>query len=511
MVHMKFGLLAAAVVALSASAVAQVRGPVPLAWRWQQPTSAVPGELVAKNDTIFAAVGRRVYALDRATGNQKWRYPAGDPIQGSFNRGVQISGDVVVAVSDQRILYAIDSESGRLKWEATLPSALSGSPQIAGGLIVLPFGDNTIKALRAEDGSEAWAKPVEITNGIYGSLAAEGNDVFITTGALELICIDAVRGAPRWRVQFAQMNPDVVPVIAEDLVYVISGDFLLGLARQNGGQRVRVNVREQAVFGPAVTGTTLSLVTTDGKVRTFSRQGRELHPPVDLQSVAVTRPVVVGGKIVVNTSNGSMQMIEPADGSILWQYIMRPVVAPAPDAQGRPAPNFMTASGPVQLIGDTLFLTGRDGQVLAFDPKNGVDLTAPFVKMVFPTSGFEMSGRTNVGNGELQPFFLWDVNDLSSGVKTDTIKVEVDGRTLKHQFTRDGQVLVRLDGSNNSGLSDGQKTLTVTASDWLGNTAKATFSITIDNTLPALRSSASSGGSGSGGGVIGGGGGGRDF
>lgn len=500
MINLKRFTFGASLALISSVAVAQIAGPAPLNWKWQQSTSVVPGEFSAHGNMIITAVGRRIYALEKETGNQVWRWPA-DGIQGNFNRGTLITGDAVVAAADNRMVYAFEAATGKPLWEFTMPGGLASNPVVAGGFVILPMGDDTLVALNATDGKEAWAKPMKIESGILGRLASSGNDVFLTTSNYEVMAIDVVRGAPRWKVQFTQLNPDAVPVVFEDTVYVISGDYVLGLARQNGGQRARITVGEQAVFGPAVSANTISVVTRQGSVRTYTKQGRPTHPPVDLQASAVNSPTIVGGKIVINTSNGSMNMIEPADGSILWNYILRPATKPTADANGRTPPNYMTAASPVLAIGDTLLLNGRDGQILAFDTKAGVDLTAPVVTFLFPANGYEMSGRSSVRSGEQPPFFLWDVEDLTSGVRMDTVKVDIDGRVAKHLLTRDGQLVVRINGTENPGLSDGPKTLTVTATDWLGNTTKSQFRIMIDNTLPALKAatgSAGSGGSGTG-------------
>ena len=498
MMNLKRCYFVAGLAALSSAALAQLAGPVPLSWKWQQATSVVPGEFAAHGNSIITAVGRRIYALDRETGNQLWRWPA-EGIQGNFNRGALVIGDVVVAAADNRTVYAFDATSGKPLWEKTLTGGLASNPVAAGGMVVLPMGDDTLVGLNASNGEAAWAKPLAVEGGILGRLTPSGNDVFLTTSNFELAAFDVVRGVKRWKVQFTQLNPDAIPVVYEDTVYIISGDYVMGLARQNGGLRAQVSVGEQAVFGPAVAANTISVVTRQGSVRSFTKQGRPTHQPVDLQSSAVNSPSIVGGKILVNTSNGSMNMIEPADGSIIWNYILRLTLKPAADLSGKTPPNYMTASSSFSFIGNTHFLNGRDGQILAFDNKSGVDLTPPTVSFVFPVNGYEMSGRTNVRAGEQPPFFLWDVDDLASGVRMDTVKVDIDGRVAKHFLTRDGQLVVRINGSDNPGLSDGPKTLTVTASDWLGNSAKSQFRVMIDNTLPALKAATGSSGNSGGG------------
>jgi quinohemoprotein ethanol dehydrogenase len=91
-----------------------------------------------------------VYALDAATGMERWRYDpkldyfAGrNPCCDLVNRGVAVwQGRVYVGAGDGR-LHAIDAASGRQVWTAdtivdhALPYASTGAPQIAGDVVVI--------------------------------------------------------------------------------------------------------------------------------------------------------------------------------------------------------------------------------------------------------------------------------------------------------------------------------------------------------------------------------------
>ncbi len=91
-----------------------------------------------------------VYAVDAATGKQRWRYdPKSDYFMGRnpccdlVNRGVAVwKGKVYVASGDGR-LHALDASSGRKLWEADtivdhkLPYSSTGAPQIAGSVVVI--------------------------------------------------------------------------------------------------------------------------------------------------------------------------------------------------------------------------------------------------------------------------------------------------------------------------------------------------------------------------------------
>ena len=87
--------------ALAAAASAQFDGPAPLAWRWVQPTNAAPsGAPLVSGETIYTAIGGRVFAIDRASGNLRWRYPQVEPIDGAFRTTPVLVNGVLVAASD---------------------------------------------------------------------------------------------------------------------------------------------------------------------------------------------------------------------------------------------------------------------------------------------------------------------------------------------------------------------------------------------------------------------------
>ncbi len=508
----KRGLIAVGMLALVSQGWSQISGPAPVAWKWQQSTTVAPGPMETLGETVFTGVGRRVYALDRATGNQKWRYPAGEPMQANFNRGVLLGPNTVVAATDSRVIVGLDAETGAKKWEVTTPQGILGYPVIAGPFVVASLANDTLIAYRIEDGAEGWPAPIAAPGGFFGLIGGGGDNVVFANQQYEVIALDVVSQRFKWKIPFTTLAPNVRPVFNEDTFFVLSGEYIIGLSGVNGGRRVNINAREQLTSLPAVKGDVISVIGESGFLRSFSRSGKTLHLPVDLKSQPANPPSFVGDKVAVNTTNGAMQLVDPMSGRLLWTYFLKTAVKPKPAADGKPVSNVMTAAAPTGFLGTTVFLLGRDGQLQAFDASSGVDLTAPVVKMKFPTAGAEMNGRANAGTGNIQPFFLWELEDEASGVNLETVKVELDGRPAKFQITRDGEILVRINGTDNQGLGDGVRTFTVSVTDWMGNVAKETFKIYIDNTLPPLKSgSGTSGGAGTGDGGRGGfGGGGRE-
>ena len=145
-------------------------------------------------------------------------------------------------------------------------------------------------------------------------------------------------------------------------------------------------------------------------------------------------------------------------------------------------------------------MPARDGSILAFDKTLGVDLTPPTAKQLWPNPGDVVSGQPPL---EL----IFRLQDEAAGIKEDTIKVEIDGESAGFTYTRDGYVRVGFttlaattrppnakDGAflpgdvpkPNPTLQDGRHAVVVTATDWMGNVSKTTYSVVIDNALRPL-------------------------
>lgn len=491
-------VLVAAVSAFSALSWAQVSGPAPLSWKWQQSTSVVPGPIKVDGDTVYSAVGRRVYALDRLTGNQKWRFPMGEGLQANLITGVVVNQGVAVFAADNRMLYGVDANTGEKKWEKVLETNVYGRPVVSGKFVLIAEGTSSVLAINPINGEPAWAEPVKLPYPMLSPVVASENDFFAISDNSELTCYTSLTGKQRWKVRLAQLRFGVEPVFSEDTIYLFSGEYVLGLATQNGARRMQANAGANLLFSPAIYKDIVTVVTDDARLLSFNRSGRAIAAPLPLGSQAMNAPVYVGGRVIVNTVNGNMNMIDPFTAQFVWNYTLKPTVKPKANDKGVTPPNLMVASTPVVASGSTLILAGQDGQLLAFDPNTGVDLTGPEAKMTFPPNGAEMYGQSNVAQDQIQPFFLFDVSDEACGLKGDTVKVEIDGRQMVHQMTKDGQYAVVIDGRQNRGFSDGNKKIIVTSTDWLGNVSKHEFFVTIDNAIPPFKRAAS-GGSNSGG------------
>lgn len=513
-------------IALAPVAAAQFDGPAPLAWRFIQPTKVSPGgsPLVVEN-RVYQSIGGRVVCIDRETGNLRFRFPAVDPIPGVFRSSpVLASNGIIVAAGDNKIVYGFDAVTGDLKWSFNLPGGLFGQPVAVGKFVVCAQSDNKLVAIDAETGQAGWQNPFNIIDGINGQMAAYRNSVVLFTNRNEVLSLDVTSLKYDWKRPLAQLPPNSVPVIFGEDVFLVSGGYLVQINAGTGVPRWQAPTGQVLNLAPTVSSAGALVITQDGKALMFDPVTRQqiTKKPIDLGTLALSRATAVGDKFIVPTTIGGLLLLDPKKAEIGWEYLIRPIGEPdtstpasggpggrGPGGAGGPGGGgFGGAGGPgggrgpggggsqnadankpvtIQpaatpvLAGSTLLVPAKDGSILAFDKVTGVDLTGPKVDLLFPNPGDQVSGQPPL-------LLLFKIEDIASGIKNSTLKIEIGGQPLEYKMERDGRVVVRFTQTGqNKALSDGRKEIVLTVTDWLGNVTKQTYALTIDNTLPPIK------------------------
>ena len=551
----------ASIAMVGGTAAAQFDGPAPLAWRWQQPASVSPtGSPLVDGNTIYFNSGNRVYAIDRETGNTKWKFPNGSPFAGVVKKAPIMVNGVLCVYTDQKEVYGVNPMSGELKWVYQAPYQISGQIIGVGNNIAFPMDGGNIMGVEAATGQSIYKddktgveSSYRTLDGMRGPIYSDGRDVvafFDNRNYLQAFNLSTRRSA--YKLNFGSTPPDGSMTAFAGEFYVYTGAFVACLNAFSGSVKWQKPVPEKMMYSPVVGGNSIICVSQTGYAYIYDMSGNLMNgkKPTNLGSQPAVRPSSVGKKFIVATANGAVNLVDPATGNIDWKYFVRPMNEAARTAtsaggaggaggpssggglggggsigggagggglgggggqgrggQGGAASNepivTVEVTAPVAIAGRTLLVPAADASLLAFDLESGVDLTGPVVKQVWPAAGEIVSGK-------LGQEFIFKIEDESSGINISSIKFEIDGKAYNFEFGRDGYLICQISQvKRNNMIAAGRHTIRVVATDWMGNTTNYTGTVRIDNTLEPLKrpgSDSANGGATGGGGKGGGGG-----
>lgn len=472
-------------IAASLPAAAQLSGPTPLAWRWATPVAEpAKGSPLVRGNMVVVAVGGRVYGINKANGNQAWRYPRAESIKGTFNDPL-LAGNTVVVPATNNSLYGMALGNGNVLWRYTSEKdAFYGRPVAAGNSVVIAEGPKKVVAVGAQDGNPLWEQPIEIPDGIKGSLTAYRSNVLYFTERNELQSLNAINGRIDWKVRFENVSTTVQPFVMGDQVYVFSGNYLVALQGASGRLQWQRPLTGEFVFGPAANARGVIVMTREGKAHILDSSGRsKFAEPIDLGSSPTSSPISVGDHFLVTTANGVLNLINPEDGSVAWSFVVQPVARGIRDQRTANEQEYagISAAGEPVMDGKSLFVLAKDGSLLAFNSEFGVDLTGPQIQFGWPSPGAQISGKAPL-------YFALRVMDATVGVDASNLKILINDQDVEYEFGRDGIAVVRFNEEGpNKPLADGRAIIKVEAEDWLGNKTVSNFTFLIDNKLPPLR------------------------
>lgn len=176
--------------------------------------------LVIGADTgVSGTKSASIHALDRRTGRERWRYPAGSGAAASIVGW----GPLAYAASLDGRLLALDVESGSLRW--SFPVTMWGweGAAVLDRRVYVGGRDGTLSALGADSGRLLWQAAAG--SGISTSVVALPGGLYVGTADGLLHRIEAATGAVIASLLLdTVLRPRGVPVVAGNSLLVLLAD-----------------------------------------------------------------------------------------------------------------------------------------------------------------------------------------------------------------------------------------------------------------------------------------------
>ena len=284
-----------------------------------------------------------VYALDLSTGSRLWRFSAATDVN-----GVAVADGVVTATGDEGRVWALDAATGAELWSRATWSGgpMLSNPLVVGGLVVVGDTHGIVYAIDQDTGSLRWQ--TELDGAMRGGAATDGESIYVVGEAGDARAFD-FNGSERWsrRLTFVEHGGEILtarvlaaPTVAGDLLVVpfvrdtsyedpalIAIDRHTGIIRwkasdPNGISPIWANLRSspalangQLVFGQPLVGALMAVSTVTGEAVWAVETGAVCDEHW-------ASPAVVGTVALHGRSDGSLYGVDTETGTELWSFAM---------------------------------------------------------------------------------------------------------------------------------------------------------------------------------------------
>ncbi|WAU72996.1 MULTISPECIES: outer membrane protein assembly factor BamB [unclassified Acinetobacter] len=245
--------------------------------------------------------------------------------------GVEAGEGIVIIGNRKGELFALDQATGSQKWSAKLSGAILSPSLIQSGRVITIANDGTVFAHDAVTGQQVWAyKLPNVQFSLRGQPAPVRLDertVVVASANAYVYALDVISGVPRFqrRVAVSDGRSDIQRLIDVVGDPVVAGQYLVTTSFQGqvtttdlATQRVVWSEEASSTNSAEVSGDKVFISTADGKLKAYNlATGELLWQNEELLNRQLSNPVMLGQNLVVGDLDGVIHLIDPNTGKLI--------------------------------------------------------------------------------------------------------------------------------------------------------------------------------------------------
>ncbi|MGE5647896.1 MAG: PQQ-binding-like beta-propeller repeat protein [Acidobacteriota bacterium] len=317
-------------------------------WQFKTEGKVISSPAVTRDAVYIGSTDQHLYALDRATGRLKWKFKTASLVTSS----PAVAGGFVYFGSFDGFFYALDASTGALRWKfetegerrfahrnlhglqpaaETIPDPWDfylSSPVVANNAVYFGSGDGNVYALDAQTGALKWK--FRTGDVVHASPALDGGTLYIGSWDSYLYALEAATGKLQWRFQTGtdpqygnQQGFQSSPAVAGGAVYTGCRDAkVYALDARTGARKWEyANNGSWVITSPAVHEGKVYFATSDsGLFHVVDAQTGTDAFTYDARFPVFASPAIAAGVVYIGTFGGKLHAFDLKTNQQLWVF-----------------------------------------------------------------------------------------------------------------------------------------------------------------------------------------------
>ncbi len=281
-------------------------------WVWDfEAGGSVEAPVRIQGETVYVgSAAGKLHALQLGSGREKWAYDAHEEV----GTTPAVGEGVVVAMTLQDTLVAVDAESGAWRWhhrrELRESFTIRGaaSPQVAGDLVVAAYSDGTVAALELSTGATRWERRISTASDFpdVDALAVEGGRVYAASYAGGVHALELATGKELWR---ADADGACRLALAPGLLLAVGTRKIFALNPRDGSARWSTPMEAAVGGGPVILREQIVVPNREGLLFIDREGGRSLAA-LDPGTGVATTPALASRRLYVLSNGGVLYALD---------------------------------------------------------------------------------------------------------------------------------------------------------------------------------------------------------
>ena len=265
-----------------------------------------------------------VTAIDMNSGQKVWEKKVGSPLY----TGVGYSQGVLLVGRQDAHIEALSASGGDSMWSKKVLGVPAVPPVGNGDVAIVRTLFGAVETFNLQTGEDDWAYIFNNSElSVRGAAAPTflNNDVLVASDEGTLALIDAQTGMQKWSTVLSEplngsfmgglRDVDAAMIVTTDRIFV--GQYLSGITALTHQGRKLWQKGKGTYAGLAFTGNAVISVERDSTVQALdAKDGSPMWDNQDLRGRNLTKPVLVGNRIVVGDYKGYVHILDSATGTL---------------------------------------------------------------------------------------------------------------------------------------------------------------------------------------------------